>query len=330
MRNEHIFKVIILYTVLLLQSCASSYKYSYEEENSPLFEGDYRMKTLKSDAVSNPSIKVVSFNIEFARNIEEAITLLQKEPLYSADVILLQEMDEEGTERLAKNLHMSYVYYPAIYHPKHEKNVGNAILSKWEIKDSQKIKLPHPSTYPVLLEGKNYIFRKTATLANIEIGEESITFVSTHAAAFNTTQKRKEFAEAIAAQLQDTKVRHVVVGGDFNSLGSADIAATVRPFTSSNFLWASEFIGMTVSEKKSILRVVPEEAFQLDHLFVRGMCINDAGKVNQKGISDHLPIWIDIEVEIEDTSKTNAMTDSIFKLDTETPPACSWWVQQFD
>lgn len=54
---------------------------------------------------------------------------------------------------------------------------------------------------------------------------------------------------------------------------------------------------MTVSEKKSILKSVPNGAFQLDHLFVKGMRINNTGKVNQKGISDHLPLWVDLEVE---------------------------------
>jgi len=301
MRLRHLIRITFLFiAALMLQSCVTSYKYSYEEENFPLFEGDYRQQTFRNISDSNPSIKVVSFNIEFAQNIDEAITLLQKAPLLSADVILLQEMDEKGTERLAKSLNMSYAYYPAIYHPKHEQNVGNAILSKWKIKNSQKIKLPHPSSYPVPFEGKNYIFRKTATVANIEIHGQLITFASTHAAAFNTTQKRKEFAEAIAAQMQDATVTCAVVGGDFNSLGSADINATVSSFTSSDFLWASQFIGMTVSEKKHVLRFVPVEAFQLDHLFVKGMCINDAGKVDQKGVSDHLPIWVDIEVERED------------------------------
>lgn len=297
MQYKHIPKILFILILVILQSCATSYKYSYEEVNLPLFEGDHRAHTAIADGSHYPTIKVVSFNIEFAQNIDEAINLLKEVPLNTADVLLLQEMDEQGTERIAKSLNMSYAYYPAIFHPKYGKNVGNAILTKWDIKSSQKIKLPHPSTYPALFKGKNYIFRKTATIATIEIQGELITFASTHAAAFNTTQKRKEFADAIASQMQGSNIKCAVVGGDFNSLGSADINATVGSFTSSEFLWASQFIGMTVSEKKPILRAIPVSAFQLDHLFVKGMCINDAGKVDQKGVSDHLPIWVDLEVE---------------------------------
>lgn len=297
MQDKHISIYFLLFIFVFLQSCATSYKYSYEEENQPVFKGDYRQYTNLENNIPYPTIKVVSFNIEFAQNIDEAIGLLSQEPLRSADVLLLQEMDEKGTEKLARNLNMTYAYYPAIFHPKYQKNVGNAILTKWDIKSSKKVKLPHPSTYPAPLEGKNYIFRKTATMANIDIRGDVITFASTHAAAFNTTQKRKEFAQAIAAQMKDNNVQCAVVGGDFNSLGSADIDATVGSFTASDFLWASQDIGMTISEKKPILNIVPVDAFQLDHLFVKGMCINDAGKVDQKGVSDHLPIWVDIEVE---------------------------------
>jgi len=284
----------------MFQSCATSYRYSYEDENSPAFAGDYRMDELKDFAGPHPSIKVVSFNIEFAQNIDEAIDLLKQEPLNTADVLLLQEMDETGTERMARSLNMSYAYYPAIFHPRYGKNVGNAILTKWEIKDSKKLKLPHPSTYPVPWEGKNYIFRKTATIADIDIRGELITFASTHAAAFNTTRKRKEFAEAIVSCMKDSDAKCAVVGGDFNSLGGADVEATVHSFIASDFIWAGEGLGMTISKKKPILRVVPKKAFQLDHLFVKGMCINDSGKVEQKGVSDHLPIWVDLEVIEED------------------------------
>ena len=297
MHPKHLNFFYLVFLIFILQSCATSYKYSYEEKNTPLFEGDYRQLSDSNIFTSNYAITVVSFNIEFAQNIDKALTLLQQEPLKSADVLLLQEMDEKGTEKLAKSLNMSYAYYPAIYHPKYKKNVGNAILSKWDIINSQKIKLPHPSTYPVLFEGKNYIFRKTATMADIDIHGETITFVSTHAAAFNTTKKRKEFAKAIADHVNNSNSACAVVGGDFNSLGRGDIDATVGSFTTSDFLWASQYIGMTVSEKKPILNAVPQDAFQLDHLFVKGMCINDAGKVEQTGVSDHLPIWIDVEVE---------------------------------
>lgn len=293
MQIRHILILLVTISCCIQQSC-TSYKYSYEEENLPSFKGDYRDENSNNES-SIKSIKVVSFNIEFANNIDGAITLLGQEPLKSADVILLQEMDEKGTKEIAENLQLNYVYYPAIFHFKHKKNVGNAILTKWDIKDSKKLKLPHPSGYPVPLKGRNYIFRKTATIADIVIEGKIIKFASTHAAAFNTTQKRKEFADAIVDDIHDAKI--AVVGGDFNSFGGADINATANSFTKFGYDWVSQDIGTTISEKKSILKSMPSEAFQLDHLFVKGLEVKAYGKVNQSGVSDHLPIWVDLEMD---------------------------------
>jgi hypothetical protein len=60
--------------------------------------------------------------------MEEAIELFQTNELEDLDVLLLQEMDEKGTDLLARALKMSYVYYPAIYIPGQEKNFGNSIF----------------------------------------------------------------------------------------------------------------------------------------------------------------------------------------------------------
>ena len=55
-------------------------------------------------------IRVVSFNVAFARRITEAVELLKSDTeLRRADIVLLQEMDPEGAERIAKALGMWHV-----------------------------------------------------------------------------------------------------------------------------------------------------------------------------------------------------------------------------
>lgn len=297
MQSKHIFKLLVILSLVMLQSCATSYDHSYEKENYPIFEGDHRVKNANPEEDNQSTIKVVSFNIKFAQNIDEAILLLQKEPLNTADVFLLQEMDENGTIQLAKSLNMSYIYYPATLHPKHQQNFGNAILSKWDIKNSKKIKLPYSDIKPDLFKGKKQVLRRTATVANIDIRGKQITFASAHAAVLNTTKNRKEIAKFIATQIEDPDTKHAVVGGDFNTLGLPDINATAATFADSGFQWASQSVGITVNEKSLFLSVIPDPAFQLDHLFVKGLHIKDVGKVNQKEVSDHLPIWVDLELE---------------------------------
>jgi endonuclease/exonuclease/phosphatase family metal-dependent hydrolase len=114
-------------------------------------------------------IRVVTFNIAYGRHIERAIELLQAplpQPLRSADIISLQEMDAASTARIAGVLGMSYVYYPAIVHPKTGRDFGNAILSRWPIVADAKIVLPHLAR-----------FRHTeriATAATILIGDVAV------------------------------------------------------------------------------------------------------------------------------------------------------------
>ena len=70
--------------------------------------------TVEAPGIPRPSglrggaIKVVSYNISFAEHIDLAIQELGE--FEDADVILLQEMDEAGTELVAKSLKYDYVY----------------------------------------------------------------------------------------------------------------------------------------------------------------------------------------------------------------------------
>jgi hypothetical protein len=60
-------------------------------------------------AAAADTIRLVTFNIQFARHIDSAIALLRAEPLAHADVVTLQEMDAPGTQRIAAALGLSYV-----------------------------------------------------------------------------------------------------------------------------------------------------------------------------------------------------------------------------
>jgi endonuclease/exonuclease/phosphatase (EEP) superfamily protein YafD len=93
-------------------------------------------------------LRIVTFNIKFARQIERAIDLLRAEdPLREADVIALQEMDAPGVERIARALGMAYVYYPAAVHPRGGKDFGNAVLVRGLIEEDHKLILPHAGRF---------------------------------------------------------------------------------------------------------------------------------------------------------------------------------------
>ena len=91
-------------------SCKTSYRYSYEQEELPKFTADFRKQSISDKGDSN--IKVVSFNIEFSKEIEASIDLLQSGELADADILLLQEMDEHGVDEICTGIKPSIHLLP--------------------------------------------------------------------------------------------------------------------------------------------------------------------------------------------------------------------------
>ena len=59
------------------------------------------------------TLRVVTFNLKWGRHIDRAADLFTRPgPLRDADLVVLEEMDRAGTERLASALGFAYVYVP--------------------------------------------------------------------------------------------------------------------------------------------------------------------------------------------------------------------------
>jgi endonuclease/exonuclease/phosphatase family metal-dependent hydrolase len=158
-------------------------------------------------------VRVVTFNIQWARHTDSAIALLQSNPsLQDADIITLQEMDDPATRRVAEALGMSYVYYPSTLHPQSKRDFGNAILSRWPITDDRKLILPHLGRFAKT--------ERTATTATVTVGVP-VQVYSVHLATWieRGPGQRREQARAVV----DDAARYdrVILSGDMNSHGSA-------------------------------------------------------------------------------------------------------------
>src|SRR3954452_15344867 len=93
-------------------------------------------------------LRLVTFNVKFGEQIERAGDLLSRPgPLRNADVLVLQELDVPGTERLAQVLGMNYVYVPSAIHPSSDRAFGVAVLSPWPIDEARNLPLPHPHRF---------------------------------------------------------------------------------------------------------------------------------------------------------------------------------------
>jgi len=229
-------------------------------------------------APAQAALRVVSFNIAYAIEIDRAIEVLrQSEPLRSPDILALQEMDSSGTERIARALGMNAVYYPSGVHPKHRRDFGCAILSPWSLVDPRKVILPHGARVSGL--------RRAATSAVVVRGNERIRVYSVHlpSPAAISGGARKEQLRVLAADADSAHVP-VVIAGDFNSNGK------VEELQRAGFDWVTRDIGPT--RPVHFLR-----DFRYDHVLTRGLRLVSASDsmgvvADNRGASDHRPIWV--------------------------------------
>jgi endonuclease/exonuclease/phosphatase (EEP) superfamily protein YafD len=248
---------------------------NYEDPDSPKFEGKYAAAPEPFSGV----ITAVSYNINFGEYIDEAIDDLSHVP--APDVIMLQEMDEEGTDRIAQTMKMDYIYYPASVH-RHNKNFGNAVLTRWPILQTQKLILPrrHPANQQM----------RIATKAKLEVEETAVCIYCVHTEVYLTSrQYRRDQIQAITGDILNAG-EHVIVGGDFNTVRRTSIRRLVDYFAAMGFIRASKGVGPTVKK----MLVSPSAA---DHIFTRGMTVVDAGRQKVINGSDHYPIWVQLAFE---------------------------------
>jgi endonuclease/exonuclease/phosphatase family protein len=218
------------------------------------------------------ALRVVTYNVQWGKHIDRAINVLTtRAPLQDADIIVLQEMDAEGTRRIADALGMSWVYYPAAVHPKLGHDFGNAILSRWPIVADDKLMLPH-------IGGLRHA-QRIATAATVLIGTTQVRVYSAHLGTPSDIRpsKRRDQAHTILADAASYQL--VVVAGDMNSHGIG------KEFRAGGFLWPTEHNGFTTA------------VFNWDHIFLKGFAAPPADRPfrgivrDTLGTSDHDPVW---------------------------------------
>lgn len=224
-------------------------------------------------AVREPAprqLRVVSFNVKYATHVERAIALLRgDEALRGADVVLLQEMDARGAQTIADSLAMSYVYYPATRSPQTGRDFGNAILSRWPIREDRKVVLPHLAR----IGGTS----RAAVGATIQVGSLRVRVYSVHLATMigNGPNARRDQLRALLADADS--LWPVIMGGDFNS-------ETVPALAEAHgYLWPTRGLPHT------------NTFWTFDHFLLKGVALAGPSSVgvvaDARGASDHKPVW---------------------------------------
>ena len=247
-------------------SLACAVARNYPDPDEPRYEGRHAPPR---SAVTPESVRVVTFNIQFARHTDRAIAAVRDHPaLRHPDLLLLQEMDAVGVEAVALAVGLNYVYFPAARHPKTGRDFGNAVLSPWPIEEAWKLVLPHSSRYVHLA--------RAAVAARVRIGRRAVRVYSVHLGApleIGGADRRSQ-AEAILRDARGSP-DPVVIGGDLNSSGVG------RTFEADGLGWPTRGLGGT------------RGPFSVDHVFTRGFgqVACGAGVVRDVDASDHRPVW---------------------------------------
>ena len=255
----------------LLALCAAGCRTgrNYLGVNEPRYAGN-ASGTPSRSAQSADSLRIVSFNVAFGRHVDRAIALFGADTaLRHADIVFLQEMDADGTRRMASALGMQYVFYPAIFHKRTKRDFGNAVLSRFPIVDDAKLVLPHRSWYAGT--------QRIATAATIRVGDSLVRVYSTHLSTILDMRGagRRDQLRAILADARP--FARVVIGGDMNS---SSVGAVARE---AGFAWPTQHGPSTT------------RGGRWDHLFFKGLSLPDSGATGTPadplGVSDHLPVW---------------------------------------
>ena len=277
--RKRLLTFAIIGVIVLLSAIQAYTAKNYPDQNYPYYFGNYAVaRTLKPVE----ALTVISYNIAFAENIDQAVSEMKElKSQKELDILLLQEMDEVGTEQIARELQLNYVYFPAAIEPTYDKNFGNAILSRWPIVDSQKLILPHKS----LSNRMNRI----ATRATIRIHGADILVYSVHTESIFTLPRfRKDQYIAVLDDI-DPDARLVIVGGDFNSFTEAAVEEIEKDYRQAGFMRVSEGSGYTIVKYGMELTS--------DHIFAKGFVVEEAGNLAVATASDHLPIWVTLRLK---------------------------------
>jgi endonuclease/exonuclease/phosphatase family metal-dependent hydrolase len=263
----HRHTVPLLLVLALVPACRTGRNYASSE--GPRYASAPPVASAE-DCTDPAALRLVSFNIEFAYRVDSAIALLTSDPaLRGADVLLLQEMDEVATRKVADAFGLWSVYYPAIFHLRTKRRFGNAVLSRCPIVEDKKIVLPHVSRFVRT--------QRVATAATIRVGRSGVRVYSTHLGTMGDVAPaaRRDQLRAILADAE--RYPRAIIGGDMNDEGIGRLAREL------GYTWPTERGPSTSSLGR------------LDHIFLKGLASPDsaaAGTVLDVGrTSDHLPVW---------------------------------------
>lgn len=227
-------------------------------------------------------MRVISWNIQYGIESElAAMEIAGSEQMRNFDLLLLQEMDEPGTQTIAEALQANYAYSTAGPHANTGRDFGNAVVTKWPIRRSAEVPLPHKAS----VNGQP----RSATNAVVRVGDHDVSAYSVHTEipSLRLARRIEQFA-MVAADADWHPFDLAVVGGDFNTVTARGVQALV------DTMKAAGLDRVSSATEPSYRRGGRD--LILDHVFATGFEHVASGVVTGTTASDHAPLWVELQV----------------------------------
>ena len=261
--------------LLALNGCAHDTIFTQSDIRLYSGSGD-GLKPVKSD-----SLVCVSYNIAFSEKLDQALIDLTDEAMpQQLDILLLQEMDAEGTAYLAHHLGMNYCYFPSFIHPYHGRLFGNAVLSPWPLSEPRHLVLPHAKP----MSGN---FR-TALGVDVQLAVGTVQVVSAHMATMVVGLEKRIEQVVVMRDSLVSPWGPAIVGGDLNTATNWEGTLFRRVMREAGFRETRLPAGRTASG--GMLDIIGYH-FKLDHIYYRELKFLSSGVCHWALASDHFPIW---------------------------------------
>jgi len=244
------------------------------------------------------TIRVVTYNVHFGEDTESIIRLFRtNKNLAKADVILFQEIEDHFAEVLPRARSIAealrFHFFYAASRSEDLNTHGIATLSKFPIIKNTTLKLPK---YVITYRHQQRI----ALLSNIQVGKKDITLTNIHLDARLNARDRIIQLDHAITKVRELFGQDIILGGDFNTLpffllgklfpiGFQNQGERVHNYLVTKFFVNSAGRSVPTFSKMGL-------RMRLDHIYTDNLPIVAWGIEDDKGISDHFPLWADIEI----------------------------------
>jgi endonuclease/exonuclease/phosphatase family metal-dependent hydrolase len=250
---------------------------------------------------SGRTLRVVAWNIEYSRHLDEQIEALTTHPdLADADVYLLSEVDRcstrNGVRRAARELAEAlggiYLYGIEFVELNIDRDVGGdtgqAIIARRPLTDPALT--CHSSHYDWFAsEDEPRLGQRVALHAEVGVAGTAVRVYVAHLESNDLAGDKRsvQSKEILDASQELACERPQIIAGDFNAPYCG--APELQVLRDAGFVDAVALAGDTEPTHQNGLR--------LDYIFVRGFSVLDGGVVRDLGVSDHDAIWVELELE---------------------------------